>query len=830
MDHLPLPLDPILPLTEVPYLCGEPYDTTIPFLEYPRHKGRPWMVPVTIVDRYHDTLFPTPTSFFQTWLFFGLIAEVLGDHFNHESFVSKSEYDGSLILSTKELVSLTAQRFESVTALDKPTQKSIYLGAAQCVDLTLMTLLSATSDFNCAVKNSIASVAELLGSAVDRAHLGLFPDAVRCKTPFTANFYSNEMKTAMIAANWCPSDITRVTDKFTSTQSLYFFSKMKKPESVANHRACTTNHCLAYSTSLPQHKTRHCMSCTNESACEDITINIRLLDDILRSGALPLLQITSKDNEPSKVTVELLSSKIENARYVAISHVWADGLGNPSANSLPNCQLARLGEMLEPFVEGGRRPLVWLDTLCCPVEPKARVLALLQMRPTYAEANKTLILDSTLYNYNSQGLSAAELQARYLTSGWMRRLWTLQESALAKDPWVQFRDGPLSLLTMFDRLKKLHDDNLNHRRLLQDMWLNSQALTLHWYYTPSGAPQLSLLDRALSHRNTTVASDESLCVATLMKLDVSRILPLSSEDRMCKVWDLLAAANNGSLPRNMIFLDGPKLKRRGYGWAPSTLLPPSERFHPISSRLNRWRGLQGKPTPEGLFAEYPSYRFRPYSRLCPLPVWRVLLKMRQIRFIFKDQARDTWCALMQQPISTQSGRDQSPPEITQAPLVDLVAKGDLTIFLAEESSDDPPSSFETLLSEGIIVNVTEEKEDILHATLGGRVILMSLPPNEVIVYDAAELLMQNLYSWEIEDSKGFEGAAVMSEERIRKLKAKCKEMTRKMLAEEPRVGDAVIEMLGEGAEGWHLWGIVATWFDHVGEGWRVEGGKMWCVD
>lgn len=554
----------------------------------------------------HEQRFPTPTRdleiFFQTWLFFGLLADILSGLFRHETFVSKSQRDDSLVISTKQLQTLTEQRFQLVRTLDKAKQKYIYLHAIQCIDLALTTLSVADKNFNSNVKNSIASVAELVGSAVNIAHLGTFPGSVGCRRPPTNNFLTREMKAAMVAANWCPNDITRSIDKFASIELLYFLSKIKKPTGIANHQNCTEMCCFAHSISLSQHRTRHCEACTDESECKDISVDHQPVVDILRSGALPLLRITTKENDRSKVTVELASSGTEMARYIAISHVWADGLGNSKANSLPNCQLARLGKMLDPFAEAGRRPLIWLDTLCCPVEPGPKNLALLQMRRTYAEAYKTLILDSALYNYDSQGLSAAELQARILTCGWMRRLWTLQESALASDPWVQFKDGPLSLTPMFDRLKRLHDENLNYRRLVQDMWLDSKALTLSHYHSQTGVPELSLLYLALSHRNTTVASDEALCIGTLMNLDVSRILPLSGDERMCKVWDLLASANNGSLPCKMIFLHGVKLNRRGYRWAPATLLPPGEGYLSVQSRTLRWRGSQGTYILEEIFA------------------------------------------------------------------------------------------------------------------------------------------------------------------------------------------------------------------------------------
>lgn len=133
---------------------------------------------------------------------------------------------------------------------------------------------------------------------------------------------------------------------------------MKKPPSIASHRDCTSKFCLAHPISLSQHRARHCETCNKESTCGDISIDHRPVVDILRSGALPLLRITRKENEPSKVTIELCNSRPDTAHYVAISHVWADGLSNSEANSLSHCQLARLGRMLDPFAEAGKRPLV----------------------------------------------------------------------------------------------------------------------------------------------------------------------------------------------------------------------------------------------------------------------------------------------------------------------------------------------------------------------------------------------------------------------------------------------------------------------------------------
>ncbi len=486
--------------------------------------------------------------------------------------------------------------------------------------------------------------------------------------------------------------------------------------------------------------------------------------------------------------------------------------------------------MLDPLSEAGTRPLVWLDTLCCPVNPEGKNLALLQMRRTYAEAKKTLILDSSLYSLEGQNLSAAELHARILTCGWMRRLWTLQEVALASDPWIQFKDGPISLFGIFGRLTRLHNEHFNHRRLAQDMFHDSRLLNLASYYFPKDVPDLALLDRALSHRNTTIASDEALCIATLMNLDVSRILPLSADDRMCKTWDLLAAANDGSLPRNIIFLGGPKLRRAGYRWAPSTLLPPSERFHVVQTRWVRWHGPQGKLGAQGLMAEYPGYRLFRYPGPAPSPVWDVLLDVPQYRFVFRDESCGAWWQLFYKPISVQIESGPSPSQITGTPFVELVAKGDAAVILSEEASETLSGPVEESFKEGILVTVADESGDVLRAHLGEAVVFTPLPPRQVVVYEAAEQVMRRFRSWELEDSRGLEDAEKVGEERVGRLRGKCQEMTRELLVEEPGVGDAVVEMVGAGGEGWYLWVIVAGWFGHVGVVERVGEGTVWCVD
>lgn len=152
--------------------------------------------------------------------------------------------------------------------------------------------------------------------------------------------------------------------------------------------------------------------------------------DILRSGGVPLIASLSESQ------IEFVDSRSDPAvPYVAISHVWSDGLGKAGSNSLRYCQLSRLRHYAEVLLKDQHlttSPYFWIDKICCPVGPSEdKTLAMRKMRGTYEQAESTLVIHSDLLNQSMPECSALEILFRIFTSSWMRRLWTLQEGALA---------------------------------------------------------------------------------------------------------------------------------------------------------------------------------------------------------------------------------------------------------------------------------------------------------------------------------------------------------------------------------------------------------------
>src|SRR5437764_3687462 len=107
-----------------------------------------------------------------------------------------------------------------------------------------------------------------------------------------------------------------------------------------------------------------------------------------------------------------------------------------------------------------RCPLIWLDTLCCPVRPtEDKKLALKRMRHVYEQARSVLVLDASLQSYPTASMDTLEVLARIFTSKWLTRVWTLQEGALAKRLWFQFADKALSLAELKATMERIWPDN-----------------------------------------------------------------------------------------------------------------------------------------------------------------------------------------------------------------------------------------------------------------------------------------------------------------------------------------------------------------------------------
>lgn len=407
MEHLLLPKDVASPGPSlVPYVCREAYDDG-PFLTYSsRRKGRDVVAPATIFQyANYSWLNSMPKveleDFLQTWLFFGLLEEIFKDLFIPSAYVREVETKrerGLLsrstswqaigqrrVLTTSQLVPMVKAWMKQVKLSTEAAenQRAQYEHIAECLRLTSVILKAVRSsmrpDFNPVIRSCIASVGELLGQAANKAYdiENVMEDNLCLGT--WRSFYDIHQGLAQMKDNGvCPCEIHRVRYQAITLQTFHYWTWMRKGIPSTRHQDCNERSCWTNYNDLGGYVAKHRH---DDCQCTNFSIDVDEVIRILSRGSLPILRIVPGSSlDELYVNVE---EATDGLSYVALSHVWADGLGNPYANSLPRCQLQLLDELLhgflklEPGESHGQGMYIWVDTLCCPVEPpEAKKLAL----------------------------------------------------------------------------------------------------------------------------------------------------------------------------------------------------------------------------------------------------------------------------------------------------------------------------------------------------------------------------------------------------------------------------------------------------------------------
>jgi hypothetical protein len=150
----------------------------------------------------------------------------------------------------------------------------------------------------------------------------------------------------MLQRGRCKHQVLYLAQKF-DLDTLRGLAKLKLgPERRVDHTPCA-NHpsCLAYNVNLSNYRTAHRDENCN---CELLSVPYDELVAGIEQDEIPLISIEHSADNLRPTTLRLHRRK-RSSKYTAISHVWADGLGNPPLNALPTCQLeylaARFGDL-----------------------------------------------------------------------------------------------------------------------------------------------------------------------------------------------------------------------------------------------------------------------------------------------------------------------------------------------------------------------------------------------------------------------------------------------------------------------------------------------------
>ena len=588
-------------------------------------------------------------SFLKTWLFFGLINEILGYRLSAQDLVRHIEIAGvsTKVLSSSAVPDATEQWVKDVKDKRiKPMPE--YDHIARCLRLTFTNLKRAPTDIDQDLEISLASLGEMFCFAANSAfEVEDLVNDNRCPNQWQALINSDYGIDRMTSNGWCRSQIKLIRDSSMHIHTLYFAAHMTQSRTVGKHDNWDEDFCSAYQNNLRDYESRHVDS---DCSCNYLSVEHNTLFEILSNSHLPLLRINGGPLLED-ISLTVVSTK-DFPKYLALSHVWADGLGNYRKNALPSCQLRFLRDKVQELKSSLGFPddqelLLWCDTMCCPAEAgHGKKLAILKLKETYMEASYVLVLDSSLRSFALEKDDIHEAGIRITTSGWVRRLWTLQEGALAlKDArlWFLFRDSALRIRTLVQGLRS----RLCSLRGFEDD-VNQRLVELFAFYSPDPtalSTNFQLVADALRFRSVSVKTDEPILMGNLLNLPVAQIIEHSEPQRQMQVlWSLIASVPH-MIPGSIIFWVGQRLDLPGFRWAPASLLhPPSINF-PLG--LISADPRTGIPKNRGLLVKFPGYSVALPSRPRLLQIIaQGRLMQRETDFFWMRRNDGTWFMLM----------------------------------------------------------------------------------------------------------------------------------------------------------------------------------------
>ena len=574
------------------------------WLEYPQYRGFEY----NSASMFEWEKYPASklADFLQDWLFFGLLRAVLPEEIpvTAEDFIRKGE-DGKNYFTTARLAKYidSWQQFLLEKSIVERTQLK---EAARRILHQANPVINHVSDLP-AIQGLRLSPSMPLECALPCALLGnalwLAIDA-NYSTWCSQDLIWEQLE----LQGWCPFIVAGISNELSTT---CYFATIGGPKPARDHEQCTETVCL-YSLII---KAQHIPGC---NACQRLASPAAEVASSITRDITPVLRVISHP-QPSKSRLEFRGSTY-NTPYIAISHVWSDGLGNPLANEVYTCQAERLQKAVDRvFREQGSNTVEagwwWLDTLCVPTQEEHKAqkeLAIAQMKQIYARASGVLVFDSGLYHCDDS-ISALEVLARLRLSNWFRRLWTYQEGYFAQTLYILVGSTPRSWSSLVQTARELPSegmqrhivwdlmhtyDSLFRPRITESIIAEPEAMESGEDGSDNNRDRenpnevtvlterlLSDVFRIVSQRVLSKPRDEAQCLSLILGLDTRAVLravgsdpsDAPSEAGMAKVmWLANEVAKQqpvhvrpqGAIPPSIIFHTGRRSSLPGYRWMP----------------------------------------------------------------------------------------------------------------------------------------------------------------------------------------------------------------------------------------------------------------------
>ncbi|KAI9777355.1 MAG: hypothetical protein M1839_008963 [Geoglossum umbratile] len=583
MDHIPNLRKPIYPHMPVPYLSIAQYPYAYDNLGFKFFPNRHSWDSARFLKgdfTFNGVEDPDRTAaFIQGWLYFGFMAEFFGREVDIEADFVKTDECGRRVVTTERLglyidawqdgvveMKEEEKRIE-VARLDHLLQDS-YVYISACISQDTIALHDRPVPIPQELQLSLAILFATLGAA----KIHVFPNS---DSAYLSSHTCKSVIDRLKMDGWCGSDIALLFggnvggDSPSSILELYYASLLGPRKNRKDHLTCRESRCLGYQIDDESYQTRHLEGCIG---CLFIEVPLAELCSIIDGGYTPLITLTSTSDSGSiQISLKPATPATPAIKsYVAISHVYADGLGNRQSCALPHCQLNSIRQRVDSLytLDGhiGSRDLAipfWMDTLCIPVQPsfkRQRNLAIARMAQIYEAADKVLVFSAEL-EYASREATPEEVFMRITSNSWFRRLWTLQEGVLARRLYFQFGDGPLDLEYFLAGERNLEGGRFSVTKRLRAQGIKPYG-RLCKFRKVSGRDRIKELYHTAQWRSTSYPKDYPICFGTLLGLDISPIVNAQDDDERMKAFIIAQR----QFPKQILYFLEPRMAKWGLGW------------------------------------------------------------------------------------------------------------------------------------------------------------------------------------------------------------------------------------------------------------------------
>ncbi|CDO72160.1 hypothetical protein BN946_scf184970.g12 [Trametes cinnabarina] len=324
-----------------------------------------------------------------------------------------------------------------------------------------------------------------------------------------------------------------------------------------------------------------------DCACDFIKPSAEEVYDLLRKGKLPVVSF-----DGSKLSVCSATPR----SYVSISHVWADGVGSNTEKGLPLCQVKRISGHARALSEGG---WFWMDSLCIPSDEKMRTEAVRLMGKTYKEAGQVVAFDSGVRAHCSRASPNEDFILRIATSGWMRRVWTLQEGMFARELYFEHADGLIDC-TAFNG--PAYDIALHSIPLLEHRPRDDQLRRFERAMQEVATRTLNDVIGLLRYRSVSKPEDEPVAISDMLGVPSAMLVDFPTRDERMRALLLHLRTFHRTTILNGWWCE--RLPLANFTWAPATLTQVLWPDDPKETRMVEC-------TEEGAFAEFSVVHFPP---------------------------------------------------------------------------------------------------------------------------------------------------------------------------------------------------------------------------